>query len=801
MSAPDDAAKADGIIRGACYRITLLTDRLIRMEYSPDGAFEDRPTQTVVCRGFKTPEYQVFRTESGIQVQTNALTLYYDEKPFSANGLWIENRSECRGIYCTWHYGDKLTENLGGTARTLDEADGAIPLENGILSRLQGYSVLDDSASFVCTEDGWFEPRPLFVSDLYFFGYGYAYLQALEDFFRLCGPTPLLPRYALGNWWSRFHAYSEDEYLTLMERFQKAGVPLSVAVLDMDWHITRPGGGAKGWTGYTWNRELFPDPSAFLSKLHRMGLKVTLNVHPAEGAQAHEEMYAQMALALGRDADKCQRIPFDVSNRAFMKAYFLYLYHPREAEGVDFWWIDWQQGETSRLKGLDPLWVLSALHTKDGARNGKRPLILSRYAGPGSHRYPLGFSGDSVISWKSLAFQPYFTASASNIGYGWWSHDIGGHTHGSRDDELQVRWLQLGVFSPILRMHSTSNPFNGKEPWRYPKDIEWMMEKYLRLRHRLIPYVYTMNWRCHSKGRMLVEPMYYRYPECDDAYHVPNQYFFGSELIACPITTPTNPETQTAQVTAWLPEGLYYDIMTGERYRGGRGLKLFRPLSQIPVFAAQGAIVPMTHGEEAAVNGVSLPHWLEIWAFAGADGEFTLYEDDGETMEYQNGAYGLTHIALRWGVSPELVIAPDCANARVIEQRSYQLCLMGVTDRREVSVQNSRGEALRVSTEYEEERHVLKVLLTDVPLTDACTIRLSGQLRLRGNDVLIRCEALLNRAQMDYELKEKVFSILSGCGAISLKISQLAALSLSEYVFNELIEQLTLEEETEDGIV
>lgn len=163
------------VIQGERYRLMLLTPQLIRLEYAPDGIFEDRPTQKVQNRAFPPVEHRLWRTERGIELSTAFMNAFYDEGPFSYGGLWIENRSECRGIYCTWHYGDALTENLGGTARTLDEADGPVPLEPGILSRLQGYSVLDDSTSYALTEDGWIEPPRPGHQDLYFFSYGYAY--------------------------------------------------------------------------------------------------------------------------------------------------------------------------------------------------------------------------------------------------------------------------------------------------------------------------------------------------------------------------------------------------------------------------------------------------------------------------------------------------------------------------------------------------------------------------------------------------------------------------------------------------
>src|SRR5699024_7258621 len=401
-------------------------------------------------------------------------------------------------------YGEEV-HDLGGTARTLDGADGAVELEHGLLSNWGGYSLLDDSRSLLIRPDGWVEPRQGERTDLYFFGYGHAYQDCLRDCYHLTGPAPLLPRYALGNWWSRFHRYDEAEYKALMERFEAEQVPFSVAVIDMDWHLVDvdPKYGS-GWTGYTWNKELFPDPAEFMAWLHRHalrepveaeavpfpvavidkdgdlvdvdpkygrgwtghtrnkepfpgpaevmawlhrhGLRVTLNVHPADGVRPFEEAYRPMAEALGKDWQKEEPVEFDVTDPRFMDAYFKYLHHPNEQAGVDFWWLDWQQGTRTRIPGLDPLWMLNHYHFLDSMREGRRGLTFSRYAGPGSHRDTGGFSGDTIISWESLAFQPYFTANASNIGYGWWSHDIGGHMQGYRDDELSTRWVQFGVF-------------------------------------------------------------------------------------------------------------------------------------------------------------------------------------------------------------------------------------------------------------------------------------------------------------------------------------------------------------------
>jgi alpha-glucosidase (family GH31 glycosyl hydrolase) len=185
-----------------------------------------------------------------------------------------------------------------GTARTLDDVDGALVLEEGLMSR-QGWAVYDDSSSLVFDDEarsrGWLEPRGAAEAyrDLYFFGFGEDFQGCLNDFAAVAGAAPMVPRWALGNWWSRYWAYTDEELLGLMDEFRAHDVPLSVCIVDMDWHITETGNACSGWTGYTWNRQLFPDPPAFINELHRRGLKTALNLHPAEGLHPHEAQYRQ----------------------------------------------------------------------------------------------------------------------------------------------------------------------------------------------------------------------------------------------------------------------------------------------------------------------------------------------------------------------------------------------------------------------------------------------------------------------------------------------------------------------------
>ncbi|HSJ58375.1 MAG TPA: TIM-barrel domain-containing protein, partial [Anaerolineae bacterium] len=462
-------ARPEAVIQGADVRFTVLTARLIRIEHDPAGAFEDRPSQAFWYRDLPVPEFDVELDDDRIAIETEALRLRYTITP---RGLaWNTLSIELKESGTVWRYGAGDPHNLRGTTRTLDGVDGAIHLEPGLMSRA-GWAVADDSHSLVFDAAGWLVPRDAAdASDLYFFGYGHDYLGCLRDFFRVAGPVPLVPRWILGNWWSRYWAYSQAELRELVDEFRAHEVPLSVVIVDMDWHVTECDT-ATGWTGYTWNPTLFPEPETFIGWLHEQGLRTALNLHPADGVHPHEAPYREMAARLGIEPESGAPVLFDATDPEFVSAYFELLHHPIEEQGVDFWWLDWQQGTRSRFTGLDPLWWLNHLHFYDASRvveagrDGRtRPFIFSRWGGLGNHRYPIGFSGDTVVSWASLAFQPYMTATAANVGYGWWSHDIGGHMRGVEDPELYVRWVQFGALSPILRLHSTKNPYHERHPW------------------------------------------------------------------------------------------------------------------------------------------------------------------------------------------------------------------------------------------------------------------------------------------------------------------------------------------------
>jgi alpha-glucosidase (family GH31 glycosyl hydrolase) len=775
-------AHADAVVQGDRWRITVLTAGLVRLEWADDGVFEDRASTFAIHRDLRVPRFDVIDGEAALEIVTDRLRLVYDRAPFSPAGLSIQARGNVSNYHSVWRYGEPV-RNLGGTTRTLDDIDGRAPLEPGIVSRV-GVAALDDSRSFLFEDDGWVSPRDDGRIDIYVFAYGHDYAEALDAFYAVSGRPPVLPRWALGNWWSRYHSYSADEYLALMDRFDEERVPFSVAVLDMDWHRVDsvPERYGSGWTGYTWERELFPDPEGFLAELHRRGLRVTLNVHPADGVRAFEDAYHAMAEALGRDPDGDEPIAFDITDRRFLEAYFDVLHHGLEEQGVDFWWLDWQQGRYSRVAGIDPLWMLNHFHFLDSGRDGRRPLTLSRYAGPGSHRYPVGFSGDSHITWASLHFQPEFTATASNIGYGWWSHDVGGHIFGERDDELATRWVQLGLFSPILRLHSSSNPFLVKEPWLFPREARDAMGEALRFRHRLVPYVHTMNHRAAAEGVPLVRPMYHLVAGDARAYTVPNQFAFGSELIVAPITTPRDAVTLRGAVRAWLPPGAWVDVFTGMAYDGDRAVELHRGLGTIPALLRAGGILPLAAEDE--LDATRNPERLEVLVAPGADGAFTLVEDDGTGASPADIPAARTAVAWRQDEGALTIGPADDPHGILPRERTWTVTVLGVPEGTTIAVGGGAHERVRGGR--------ASVTISGVPTDAAVRVEVSGRdLTPRTQGLADRLFDVLNTAQFGHSAKETAWRTLTSGLSREAMLAELHAQELPRALTGALAELLT----------
>jgi alpha-glucosidase len=682
------------------------------MEWSEDGRFEDHASFVFLNRRLPVPHFvKTLRYEDGadvLRIDTDRLHLVYRAVPaqagmFKPDDLTIHFTLDGREV--VWHPGMPDTGNLPGTTRTLDGARGSAtvePLGPGLVSR-NGWVVVDDSTQplfdsadfrFAQGEKSpwpWVMERPAGKrQDWYFFGYGHSYKDALGDYVKVAGRIPLPSYFAFGTWWCRYWAYSDQGFNHLIQDYREDNAPLDVLVIDMDWHPTSrqtilkgktdASGQGLGWTGFSWNKLLFPDPQAFLQQVHRDGLKVTLNLHPASGIQPWETRYPEMARAMGIDPASGKYVPLDITRKKFATNYMDIMHHPLEKEGVDFWWLDWQQGSKTNLPGVNPTWWLNYVYFTDQAREGKRPLLFGRWGGLGNHRYQIGFSGDVISVWDSLAFQPWFTATAANVGYAYWSHDIGGHMPGVDSPELYTRWIQWGVFSPILRTHSSPDPEAERRIWAYPEPYSDLMRDAFHLRYALVPYIYTEARKTYDTGVAFLRPLYYDWPEEDQAYSSKNEYMFGDQMLVAPVTTPADPASQLADESIWLPKGEWIEWETGRRFEGPIRIDRKFSIEQIPVYVRAGAILPMAPA--MAYTGQKPVDPLILTVFPqdpGSRSNYTLYEDARDTRAYQRNeaAWTTIHAAESDGdltirIDPARGNYPDMEHAR-----SYQLRLPG----------------------------------------------------------------------------------------------------------------------------
>jgi alpha-glucosidase (family GH31 glycosyl hydrolase) len=710
----DPVAQPPAVVKAGHARFTVLTPQLIRMEWAADRKFEDRPSLVFLNRNLPVPKFSQMHENAGASaeliLETSNLTLRYnytdndnDSGKFSADNLHVELK--VNGQTVTWHPGLEDTENLQGTTRTLDGALGGKtkePIGPGLISRA-GWVLVDDSTRPLFDSDDfrftagekspwpWVLQRPAGDrQDWYFFGYGHDYRQALGDFIKVAGPIPLPPRFAFGAWWSRYWAYSDQELDELVRGFQQNSTPLDVLVIDMDWHRTYgqmfynrrddASNHTLGWSGYSWNRLLFPEPQKFLTHIHDEGLKVTLNLHPASGVQPFEDPYAAMARAIGMDPASKQYVPFDITSMKFARNYFDILHHPLEKEGIDFWWLDWQQEANTGTAGVNPTWWLNYTHFTDQEREGKRPLLFHRWGGLGNHRYQIGFSGDTISVWDSLAFQPWFTATAANVGYAYWSHDIGGHMPGVVDPELYTRWIQFGIFSPILRTHTTKNADSERRIWAYPEPYSGIMRAAFQRRYAMLPYVYTEARRTYDTGVAFLHPLYYDWPEQDAAYNSKNEYMFGDGLLVAPVVTPADAATGLAHESVWLPPGEWYCWPTGRHLTGPMTLEVSASIAQTPVYVRRGTILPMAPPMETSNAKPLDPLILTIFPLKdGEHGSYTLYEDAGNTRAYENNQAERTPVsAEQRGAVTELTIHPAGGSyPGMLLRRGYELRLPG----------------------------------------------------------------------------------------------------------------------------
>ena len=728
-------ADPDAVVQSGNMRFTVLTPQMIRIQYSSKKVFEDRATFAVVNRRLPVPAFTTSEEDGYLYIKTEAVTLKYKT---GSNPTTLRNRPEflsvtfnMNGHEVVWYPGKDDALNLKGTTRTLDNGRGDSKrgeLENGILSR-GGWALIDESASakrgdgsrtfaFEPMEEGGMDwAKPLAdesATDWYILCYGHDYKKALGDYVKIAGRIPMPPDYMFGYWYSKYQRYTAQDFMDITMDIENNRIPIDIMIMDMDWH-------KDGWTGWSWNTSLIPDPKGLINWMHQHNMKVSLNLHPADGVNNYEDNFAQMCADLGKDPGTTTNIPWQLEDYNFYKAMFKNIIRLRESEGVDFWWIDWQQRLTNNnLAGLGETFWCNHVFYEDMRLNRPehRPVIFHRWGGLGSHRYPIGFSGDSFSTFPTLAFQPYFTATAANVCFGYWGHDLGGHQHGNNDPELYLRWMQYGVFSPLFRTHATNDPKIEMRIWKYPNFKDLLQT--VKLRYELMPYIYTAARQAYDTGVSICRPLYYDHPEENNAYRYEDEYMFGDDILVAPVLTAGKNGKTDRKI--WLPEGKWFDVCRNKVVEGDREFTDSYTQTEIPYFYKAGSVIV---NYENVMNLNSRPDRIILKVVPGADGSSTLYEDENNTEGYKSGLFTNTRFyQKRTSGSITLTInAREGSFPGMPEKRDYTVRLLAASAPKAVSLDGKRLDGSKWT--YDKATRTVNINLTDIPCDRKTVVKVS----------------------------------------------------------------------------
>jgi alpha-glucosidase (family GH31 glycosyl hydrolase) len=667
-------------------RFDILSPTLIRMQYSTAG-FVDEPTVVVTNRSLKCSDFSASSKSGWLTIKTKRVELLYqvDSGSFTSDNLRAIWYGET-GLH-QWAPGVADDKNLGGPPASFNSiyedtaGDKTLPnFPDGFLSR-NGFCLLDDSSTPVWNEQSqWIAPRQKSgAKDWYLFVYGDDYKGFFRDYTQLAGKIPMVPRWVLGacmtdlNFEHSNQGDQEGRLSSYIDRFRKERIPLDTLVFDYGWH--------KGaWAAMDWSPAV-PDAPAFLKKLRAEGIKVAVNDHPATlpSSDSHTASASKkLGIPLTDIRTTGSTTPGIQFNLADQKQAEVWMSFHDELfdQGVSFFWID---GDDASMDGLNSqMWTNRLYYENQEKHSGERSFILSRYGGPGNHRYPGYFTGDCHANWKVLSYEIPYVVKSGNVLLPYVSNDISGFVEPLSDNfELYARWVEFGALSPMLRLHSTvenPNQGNARLPWNYGRKGIDLARKFFQLRYRLLPYLYTCSREAYDTGMPLCRALYLEYPRDNEAYNHFDEYLLGEDLLVAPITAPAIDGNAARSI--YFPSGNWIDYFTGKAYKGGRSATYTCPLERMPLFVREGSIIPMQPDMAYTTQKPVDPLILDIYPSTSA--AFNLYEDDGSTLSYKNGKFARTSIRATQSRSGVCRVDIDPSNGSFDNQlpaRAYRIDL------------------------------------------------------------------------------------------------------------------------------
>ena len=644
----------ENVIQGKKYRFSLLTDRLVRLEYSPNGKFEDRPTNRVVYRAFDKVKYTVTKSETLMQVVTTYFTINYDmEKSFVGSKVTPGStlKITLNNTDRSWYYNHPDARNFGTITYSLDDFKGKLKYDKGLYST-DGFAYIDDSDSLVIDSQGNFIQREDKEMDLYVFIYKKDLGLCLQDYFKLTGYPLMLPRYAFGNCWYKDAKYNTEDIVDVVTKFREGDIPLSVFMLGNKWHSDK-------------EPIIFDNSVIDIQKVRdylvRNNVKLGVSLEPDIKIPTGGASYQALVSALGNN-NSLTFMPIDTNK---LNIYSSYVTGNLINNGVDVFNIDY-----NNIKDKNSLALFSHYNSSFySIHTNRRSFVLSRNHNIAIHRLGAIFTGRTIVNWNTLEILPRYNSSASNMGISYVANAIGGFYKGIEDFELYIRYIQLGVFSPLLILASDDGKYYRREPWRFSASQLEILKKYLKLRNKLIPYIYTESYLYHKGGSPIIQPLYYMYPKIYDEPLYSNQYFFGSQMLICPITKKKNTIMNRVVQRMFIPEGVWYELDSGKKYLGNKYYMSFYKDDDYPAFCREGSIIVMSRDMDT-----NNPVNLEVNVFPGKSGEYNLYEDDGISNSYIDNTGAVTNYKFNYDVNKyELVITPTGRQGLVPDIRNYRI--------------------------------------------------------------------------------------------------------------------------------
>ena len=704
----------ESCIIGNKYRITILTPRLARLEYTPSGKFIDDPTALVINRTFPKTPYSITESETLIQIDTGIFTItYVKDKDFKAGNLGSNLKAVINNTTIEWQMNSPQVKNLRGINYSIDSIKDKIILDTGLYS-LDGYAVVKDNTP-VLTENDIFIPREEGSKDIYLFMYNKDFDGCLNDYFTLTGYPSLIPRYALGAWWYKNDNYTSKDIISLVDRFNKDNIPISIFLLGDSW---------RGNNNYIPSIDLKNVRNYLAQKNIKLGVTINPNLEIAKGTNEYN------LISSFTNEEKFKFIP--LSNEK-LGIYLNMFINNLEMQGVELYSIDYNNPNDK----ID-LWKFAHYHHGKIETRGKRGLSLTRNHGIAVHRYPIIWSGKTLVNWTTLNLLPRYNLQGYNVGVSFIAHPIGGYHNGIEEAELYLRYIQFACFSPIFLLASEGGKYYKREPWKWNPIIENDIIYFMNLRYKLIPYIYTESYNYHKTGKGIVKPFYYDYPKILDDVQYKNQYFFGQNLFVSPITNKKNIVIDRVMKKVFVPDGIWFNLLDGKQYNGAKYYTNFYRDEDYPVFVKAGSIIPMSYNIKE-----DIPSTLELNIYPLSDGTYNLYEDDGITNNYKKGMYMITNFSYHYEKDNYTLKISKSEGKNLLSKRNYLLRFKNTKNIKAVYIED---KSITYNCYYDKNDFIIQI--------NNLIVGRDLEVNIKGENVLVSSIRLINE-----DIKEILYDL------------------------------------------